>query len=53
LHIGDEKDEPIKAAQAARRRPERRLAPVRLWTRRRRGLVRAPAALVSTVAKAA
>jgi hypothetical protein len=36
LHVGDEEDEPIKSAQAARRRMQRRLAAFRGRRRRRR-----------------
>jgi len=53
LHVGDEKDEPVEAAQAARRRRERRLAALSLRARRRRGLGSDPAASVRSVGKAA
>ena len=53
LHIGDEEDEPIKPAQAARRRPQRRLRSAGLLAKRRRGSACDPVAPISTVAKAA
>jgi hypothetical protein len=52
LHVGDKENEPVEAAQAARRRRQRWFAAVRLRAGRRRGLVRDPAALISIVAKA-
>src|SRR5580658_4224805 len=53
LHIGDEEDEPIKAAKAARGWSQWWLVPSRLSARRWRGLVCDPVAPISTVAKAA
>jgi hypothetical protein len=50
LHIGDEKYEPIKAAQAARRRRQRRFATVCRLARRISHLVSERAALVLTAA---
>jgi hypothetical protein len=52
LHVGDEKDEPIKPAQAARGGRRRWLAPVRPLTSGWRGFC-VPVALRLTVAKAA
>ena len=53
LHIGDEEDKPIKSAQAACRRPQRRLRSAGLLAKKRRGSACDPVAPISTVAKAA
>jgi hypothetical protein len=52
LYVGDTEDEPIKPAQAARRRRQRRFGCVRLLVGRL-GRRIAAAALVRTVAEAA
>jgi hypothetical protein len=53
LHVGDEENEPIEAAKAARRRRQRRFATIRRRDGWRYGIVSGPAALISIVAKAA
>jgi len=52
LHVGDEEDEPIEAAQAARRRRQRFTA-ARLPVSSRRGLGCDPATLIPIVARTA
>src|ERR1700691_3434617 len=53
LHIGDEEDEPVKAAQAACGWSQGWLRSSRPLVRRRRGLACDPVAPILTVAKAA
>ena len=55
LHVGDEEDEPIEAAQAAPRRRERRLGWLRRRSPRRLGRTRPAAAAlpITAVAEAA
>ena len=52
LHVGDEEDEPIEAAQAAPRRRQRRLGGVGPLARRWRGRAYATALPIMTVAEA-